>query len=131
MTYGELPSRELVRKLSSIAFSTPGKNVAVYRYCMAVNLELDAKANAKRKILENLGTQNKNDPNAYTIHPENIEIYKDQIEDLFSIECSSDIPPHGLSASDFEEGQCRYPENPDLWMTAADIEMLLHQNGVS
>lgn len=131
MTYGDLPSRELVRKLSSIAFSTPGKNISVYRYCMAVNLELDAKVNARRKILERLGTQDENDPNAYTIPPENIESYREQMEELFSIECSSEIPPHRLSASDFEEGQCRYPENPELWMTAADIEMLLHQNGVN
>lgn len=129
MTYGEIPSRELVRKLSSVAFSTPGKNISVYRYCVAVNSELDAFANARRKILEQLGEQNNNNPNEYTIPPENLESYKEKMEELLSIECSSEIPSHGLSPSDFEEGECRYPENPELWMTAADIEMLLHKNG--
>lgn len=126
MIYGKLPSRDLLRKLAAISFSTPGKNLNVFRYCEAAKTELEAFDAVRNKIIRRYGIQDKNEPMSYKIPAEKRESYLKDIKELLDTECGSKIPDHDLTESDFADGACFYPEEPSLWLSAADIDAILH-----
>ncbi len=119
ITYGDLPNRELLTKLSMVSFSTPKKNLDVYRFCNAVNPHLDFILNERQKLLEKYGEKEQGGTYKVEVKP-----FNEAMRGIGVLEVPDDIPDHGLTEEDFEN--CEYPKAKELWLNANDIMFLLN-----
>lgn len=127
MTYGDLIPYNVSMKLNAISFRTPQKNLAVYRFVKAIQDKQDFVEQERRKLVEKFGVLHGDRIN---VPPENMKEFMDAFTAVLSMEIEDEIPSPGLEESDFEDSNCFYPENKDLWMNGEEIDSILHLSNI-
>lgn len=124
LTYSDLTSRDNCVKLSMVSFSTPQKNLEVYKFVCALRPLQEFFEIERSKILQKYGTDN--GTGLYTITgTEKVKAYQDDLQKLLDIEIEENIPCPNLTENDFFSDNCSYPQDKNLWMNAHDIESVL------
>lgn len=126
LTYGDLPNKAVCGKLTQISFSTPRKNLEIYRLVLALQPYQDAFENEKRKLFVKLGEPAPDDPNKLIIQQEdNIKQYKLELQELTNTEITDFKADFSLSDEDFADYACNYPQDKNMWLNAAEIGTLI------
>lgn len=123
MTYGDLTSREICIKLSMVSFSSPQKNLEVYKFVYALRPLQEFFEVERSKLLQKYGTDDGN--GLFTIYGEAINDFQKDFKAICDIEIQDTIPPLNLTEEDFSEKNCTYPPDKNLWMNANDIDAVL------
>lgn len=121
MKYGELPSLEFCNKLASVSFRSPRKDLAVYQYLKTVRPLAEYVEKERVKLVEKYCIPIEGNEGRYTTTPE----YREKFLEVLEMEIDEEIKPLGLTADDFGDGECTFPENKYLWMNAAELETAL------
>lgn len=123
MTYGDLTSRETCIKLSMVSFSSPQKNLEVYKFVCALRPFQEFFEIERSKLLQKYGTDDGN--GLFTIRGEAINDFQKDLKKICDMEIEDTIPPLNLTEEDFSEVNCTYPPDKNLWMSANDIDAVL------
>lgn len=124
LTYGKLPISNLCAKLLSTSFSTPQKNLMVYRYCMKVMEHSGFLQNEKEKIINKYGEFVKG--TEYVIPKANIDSFNSSIKSLLETEIEEELPALDLTEEDFSDENCCYSKDKSLWLSPAEISTILN-----
>lgn len=121
ITFGKLPTRDACYKLLQVSFSTPQKNLSVYRFYKKIFELLDFIDKEWRKIVQKYGDPTGND-SEHMIPKCRQEEFEEEMKSLFATSVD-DIPSLGLTEDDFEN--CKYPNDEKLWLNAGEIMTFL------
>lgn len=120
---GDMPSRSLLSKLIRVSFSTPQKNMDVFKYIKSVQDNTEFYQNEKFKLMQKYGDPQED--GSYLITKPNMEAFEKELDALFELDITDSIYPHGLTEEDFADDKCAYPEDKKFWMNGSDITFLL------
>lgn len=125
--YGELPPIDVCRKLVSVTFDSPKKNLEVYKFCKIIAGCLDYVQNEKVKLFQRLGKESNDHPGLYQIEKgtDEYEEFNREWDKILDLDVDSEIIPLPLSEEDFDEGRCLYSPNKSNWLSAYDIGIIL------
>lgn len=118
MVYNDLPPYALTLKLTTVSFSTPQKNLEVFKFFNSLKPLYDWIENERIKIFTD--KEGAPEPDEET-RKERVEKFKELLE--FPI--SDRVYTLRLSESDFEDENCRFSNVPDAWLSANDIRLLM------
>ncbi len=122
-TFGDLPQRDACIKLMQVSFSTPQKNLAVYKFCQKV-FELRSFYEAERtKLLKKYGDPTENE-GEFLIPKCNVDSYNRELRKLLETEVEEELVL-GLTEDDFSDDNCHYPADKNLWLNAGEIMTFL------
>ena len=121
LTFGMLPQREAFYKLMQASFSTPQKNLAVYRFCQKAYGLLDFLETERSKLVKKYGDPTGNG-SEYMIPTPRLQEYRDALKTLFDTEIEEEMVL-GMTEEDFEN--CQYPADKTLWLNAGEISFFL------
>lgn len=121
--YGELPTIEFCKKLISVSFNSPKKNLEVYKFCKQIEGYLEYVENERIKLFKRYGEEDSETPGAYRIKAgtESMEHYQREWGEVLGMEIEDDINPLPLVESDFYNENCAYSNDKDMWLSAMDI----------
>lgn len=121
--YGELPTVEFCKKLMSVSFNSPKKNLEVYKFCKQMSGYLEYIENEKIKLFQRYGEEDPESPGVYRIKngTEEIEHYQRDWGEILAMEIDEDIKPLPLVESDFFNENCTYSTDKEMWLSALDI----------
>lgn len=120
---GDIPPQPLLAKLTRISFSTPQKNMNVFKYIKSVQENLIFLQNEKIKLMQKYGDPQED--GSYLIPKPNVDKFKEEISVIFDLDITESIYPHGLTEEDFTDEKCSYPEDKAFWLNSSDIAVLL------
>lgn len=126
ITFADLPERFICDKLKKVAFNTPEKNLAVFKFANSIKDYQQYYAEETDKLTMQYGEEDTNNPGLYNISMENLEVYKEKLNELSQSVINEKIFPLDLTFSDFEEKNCSYPRKKNFWLSAEDIEILIN-----
>lgn len=125
IAYGDLPTREACIKLTTVSFSSPKKNLDVYKFTNDLKVYQEAFNNEKDKLLKQYGTPKADKPSIYWLG-DNAPIYYAKIGDLEASQIDNfNISIPNITETDFEERNCAYPADKTMWLTGKDIGEIL------
>lgn len=120
---GDIPPQPLLAKLTHISFSTPQKNMNVFKYIKSVQENLIFLQNEKIKLMQKYGDPQED--GSYLITKPNVDKFKEEMSAIFDLDITESIYPHGLTEEDFTDEKCSYPEDKTFWLNSSDIAVLL------
>ncbi len=124
LRFGDLPNSNTCVKLSMVSFESPQKNLDVYRFISSLKPLQEFFNSERKKLLVKYGKTD--DKGVCSILGEdNVKGYKEGLEAILRLEIKDHIPNPLLEEKDFSEDFCRYPDDKNLWMNAADIDSIL------
>lgn len=124
MTYRDLIIPDICAKLSVVSFSTPKKNLDVFRFISSLRPLQEFFESERNKILSKYGT---NEDGKYTIQGhESVTACQKELDDLADLEITDTIYCPDLSFDDFLDDLCEYPKNKQFWMNANEINALFN-----
>lgn len=128
MKFRDLPKRDTCIKLSVTSFSSPRKNLEVFKFINSIKPFQDYIAQETSKILQKYG--HPSDDGMYTVTgKENVDAYYASLNEVLEIDISEldvDIFSPNLNIEDFEEENCQYPNDKSLWLNASDIDSVIN-----
>lgn len=112
---------KISNKLTATSFGTAHKDYAIFRFLKDNRLAIayDFFENEKNKLFDKWGIRN--DDGSLTIGSNFIADYQMAIIEILNTEIT-DFPILDLCTNDFEE--CKYSDNKDFWLCAADIAII-------
>ena len=120
-TFGMLPTRESCIKLMAISFSSPQKNLTVYRFCNKVVGFLEFVETERSKIVKKYGDPTEKEGEYFIPKPRQEE-YNREIKELYGTRTDEPLEL-GLTEEDFE--MCHYPNDERMWLSAGEIMIFL------
>lgn len=125
MTYKDLIKTSICVKLSMVSFSSPKKNLEVFKFIQSIRLHQEFRDIELDKMLQKYGEPTPNKPGTFIIHgQENIDAYNELLDELLQIGID-DIYPLDLTIDDFDNDSCTYPDDKSFWLSANDIDAIL------
>lgn len=126
MKIKSLPITEISLKLGMISFSTPKKNLDVYRFIKSITPSQQYFDLERQKLLQKYGKEVEGDPGRYRIDgPEKVKAFNEDIEKIGELDIINEVYCPDLSEEDFEDENCCYPSEKTLWMSGRDIDYVL------
>lgn len=126
MKIKSLPITEISLKLGMISFSTPKKNLDVYRFIKSITPSQQYFDLERQKLLQKYGKEVEGDPGRYKIDgPEKVKAFNGDIEKIGELDIINEVYCPDLSEEDFEDENCCYPSEKTLWMSGRDIDYVL------
>lgn len=124
MKYRSIPSLETTQKLIQVSFSTPAKNLAMYRLAEQIRTHQSYIENERNKLIRKYGEPTKDG---------NYAVSKKEALDKFFLEFNAtldtDIPDKienpNITEDDFSDDNCSYPIDKSMWPNAKDIASFL------
>lgn len=110
MIYADLPMIHMTQKLSMVSFSTPQKNLSVYKFVRSLEPLQSWLAN---EIVKAYDGKEELDADA-----------KARLDETLAMPVSTNIEILELNESDFENENCRFPIDSGAWMSANDIKTI-------
>lgn len=123
MRIGDLPNSETCAKLMMISFSSPKKNLDVYKMVQACETYNAHVTNERAKLLSRYGEQNED--GTVTLKGDAIETFNKAMNEILDMEYDREICIPDLTEADFEEGNCQYPTDKRFWINGRDIMAVL------
>lgn len=124
MKYIDLINYETCAKLMMVSFSTPKKNLQIYKFS---NFVLDCQKffdNEKNKLIEQYGEIR--DDGTYRISGDDkIKKYKDGISDILSLDIPDGIIIPDITEEDFADDSCEYSKDKRFWLNGNEISKFL------
>ncbi len=121
MHYGDLIIEEVCVKLSMVSFSTPRKNLEVYRFISSLYPMQNFFTNERNKIIDK--HQKKDEKGVSFV---DVDSCNKDINGLLHLDMNGEsiyIPD--ISEDDFSDELCQYPKDKNLWLSANDIQSIL------
>ena len=126
MKYKQLPSEKLIQKLIATSFNSPSKNRNVYDWGNEVLHHIKFLENERIKLVQKYG---KDDGKG------NLSVLKEKYNDFFKefkeileMELNEEVPVCPISEDWFDDDCCQYSSNKEMWLTPAEIGMLIDFN---
>lgn len=120
---GDLPTQTLLNKLIRVSFSTPQKNMQVFKYFQSVSKSLVFLENEKLKLLRKYGDPKEN--GNFWIPKDKTEEFKEELQKLMDVDVTEDICLHGLTEDDFMDENCAYSDDKSSWLNASEIAFIV------
>lgn len=123
MTYGDLLPAEITAKLIATSFDDPSVNLGCFKLYKALSEHQEFFENERNKLIVKYG-----EPigeGRYQLEKINLELYKESLNKLASMEVDGDIPYFELSEDNFSTERCQYSQSKSMWLSAVDINSVL------
>lgn len=124
MKYKDLPKYDTIIKLVQVCFSTPQKNIMMYKLYNYMKENIIFIESEKNKLLKKYGIDEGN--GKYTLKGENYVEYVKAWNDLLECEIEGELPKVDFNEDDFNDDKCSYPPEKDMWPSGLDIATLLN-----
>lgn len=124
ITFGMLPCKKSCAKLMQISFSTPQKNLSVYKFCDKVTKFLDFFELERLKLIKQYGDPTEKEEE-FVIPKSRIDEYMSKLDELFNASIGDEELILGLVEDDFSDEKCQYPEDKTSWLTPGEIQLFL------
>lgn len=126
MKIKSLPTTEISMKLGMVSFSTPKKNLDVYRFIKSITPSQQYFDIEYQKLLQKYGKEVDGNPGVYRVEgPEKVKAFNEDIEKIGELDLINEVYCPDISESDFEDDNCCYPSEKKLWMSGHDIDYVL------
>ncbi len=123
MKYKDLPKFDSLIRLIQVSFSTPKKNLDMYRLYVALKEHVLYVDNEKNKLMRFYGTDSGN--GTITITGENVKKYTDDWNAILDMDIEAEIPKISITEADFDDNNCTYPQDKTMWPSGADIVTII------
>lgn len=124
MKYKDLINSETCAKLMMVSFSTPQKNLQVYRFANSIMEHQRYFENERTKLLDKYGEIQAD--GTYRIKgKDQIDEYNHKIDSVLSLEINGEFIDPDLNENDFSDYLCSYPSDKRFWLSANEIAQVL------
>ena len=123
MKYKNLPKYETLLRLVQVSFSKPAKNIMMFRLYNALKNSISLVDLEKNKLLKKYGIDEGD--GKYRLVGENYVAYANEWNELIESDIEDEIPAVSFSIEDFDEENCSYPNEKEMWPSGLDISTFL------
>lgn len=124
MKYRDLPTAEVTAKLIQVSFSTPSKNLQMYRLYTDLQKHQGYIENERVKLVRKYGEETKS---GFAIKKQqDIEKFSADFAKILDAEIEDDIKCPDITEDDFLDENCCYPMDKTLWPNAKDIAAFMN-----
>lgn len=125
MKYKDLIRTNISVKLSTVSFSSPKKNLEVFKFIQSIRPHQEFYDIELGKMLQKYGEPVPDNPGRFAIcGKENVDGYNNALNELLDIDIDN-IYPLNLTIDDFDDNVCTYPDDKSFWLSANDIDAIL------
>lgn len=108
-----------------ISFSTPQKNLQVFKFVNAIEPIQDYIANEHNKLVDKYGRMNDNGVWEVT-NPVAREEFREEQKVFLEQDICDPLPQLDLREEDFEDGKCVYPHDKAFWLNAFELNSVFN-----
>ncbi len=119
----ELPTQIACEKLKAVSFSKPSTNLAAYVFAESCLKSLGFFEQERMKLFRKHGEEK---DGQIKIKPENMEVWQKELSVFLELETAHPIEENKLTADDFTDDNCKYPQEKEMWLTGAEIQKILN-----
>lgn len=124
MKYRDLVSIDTMIRLTQVSFSTPAKNLAMYRLYAALQPHQGYLENERVKLIHKHG-EDLGKGWAVT-KPEALRRFHVEFDNILETEIPDKIKCPDITEDDFLDENCSYPIDKSMWPSAKDISAFLN-----
>lgn len=126
MKYKELPKEETLQKLMATCFDTPAANRDIFNWCESLLKHSRFFENERVKLVKMYGKEDGN--GNFRVTPENQKEFQVKFNELAGMEIEEPILKNPLNKNWFDNERCQYPFDKNMWLTPAEIGIILKIN---
>lgn len=120
MKHRLIPSIETTQKLTQVSFSTPAKNLAMYRFAEQIRTHQSYIENERNKLIRKYGEPTKD--GGYAVKKkEALDKFFLEFNATLDAEIPDKIENPNITEEDFKDENCSYPIEKSMWPNAKDI----------
>ena len=127
MKYKDLPKFDTLMKLVQVCFSTPAKNIMMYRLYDSLKTHIMFIESEKNKLLKKYGIDEGG--GKFRLEGDNYVAYSKAWNELIELDIDGEIPKVDFTEKDFDEENCSYPPEKEMWPSGLDIATFLELCG--
>lgn len=125
MKFKDLIKTNICIKLSMVSFSSPKKNLEVFKFIQSIRPHQEFYDIELSKLLQKYGEPIPDKPGTFSIRGQkNVDGYNNALKELHEIDMDN-IYPLNLTIDDFDDNVCTYPDDKSFWLSANDIDAIL------
>lgn len=125
MKYKDIPSVEVTSKLIQVSFSSPSKNLSMFRLFEQLKSHQSYIENERNKLIRKYGEQTK-DGNYAVSKKEALDKFFLEFNATLDAEIPDNIECPNIKEEDFSDDNCFYPIDKTMWPNAKDIATFLN-----
>lgn len=120
MKYRDLVSFETMAKLTQVSFSTPTKNLQMYRLAESLRTHQSYIENERNKLIRKYGEPTEGG-NYAVKGKEAIDKFLFEFNETLDVDVQGEIECPNIKEEDFSDDNCSYPIDKSMWPNAKDI----------
>lgn len=120
MKYRSIPSLNVMAKLTQVSFSTPDKNLAMYRLAESLRTHQSYIENERNKLIRKYGEPTK-DGNYAVSKKEALDKFFFEFDATLDADIPDKIECPNITEEDFQDDNCSYPIDKSMWPNAKDL----------
>lgn len=120
MKYRSVPSAETMDKLTQVSFSSPSKNLSMFRLCESLKTHQSYIENERNKLIRKYGEPTKDGGYAVS-KKETLDKFFLEFNATLDSEIPDKIENPNIKEEDFSDDNCSYPIDKSMWPNAKDI----------
>lgn len=120
MRYADIPSADTMSRLIQVSFSTPAKNLSMYRLYDSLRTHQNYVENERIKLIHKYG-EDLGDGNFAVKNPEALKKFRIDFGRTLESIIPDKIECPDIKEEDFLDDNCSYPLDKTMWPSANDI----------